>query len=304
MHNSSISPDLPYRNEIQEILSIASQVIYGLKNQTLDVLDIASPPDLIYARHLAKVVSKLSPLIGNMLEFSMINVLNQQDWSQYHGDWIRQDPDFPDNLFQWEKEIKPGIEVKAWFPLATEITARFKDSEDHFQYDQTNVAVIAWLPEKMIYGKPKIIDVFIDTAKSFAAARNLHYHNPPYYLVFEPEDTSERTRNLQQTNTNGYVFQGTPQERKIAEKLVKTWGPTGKVYSSAPDYQDKLQALLGQYRYRLDTNYSKIDRIEHAGLEQFKQRIRSLVLFDYPISRWGNLFMSDEALLKLLNTKS
>ena len=35
----------------------------------------------------------------------------------------------------------------------------------------------------------------------------LHYHKPPDYLVFEPEDTSERTANLQQTNTNGYKLQ-------------------------------------------------------------------------------------------------
>ncbi len=40
--------------------------------------------------------------------------------------------------------------------------------------------------------------------RSIAEARDQHYHKPPDYLVVEPEDTSRRTKNLRQTNTNGY----------------------------------------------------------------------------------------------------
>lgn len=71
-------------------------------------------------------------------------------------------------MFQGELEPRPGIEIKTWFPFATEITARFKDSILHFEKDQTNVAVVAWLPEFLICGRPKIIDIWTGSAKSIA----------------------------------------------------------------------------------------------------------------------------------------
>ena len=52
----------------------------------------------------------------------------RHDWNGI-GEWIRQDPGFPDALFKSSIiQPNPGIEIKAWFPFATEITARFKDS--------------------------------------------------------------------------------------------------------------------------------------------------------------------------------
>ena len=67
--------------------------------------------------------------------------------------------------------------------------------------------MLAWLPEYILYGKPKVIDILTTSGASVAAARDTHYHNPPNYVVLEPEDTTGRTSNLQQTNTNGYKFQ-------------------------------------------------------------------------------------------------
>ena len=293
---------LPYNDDIQKILATAESVINSLNGQTLDVLTIAKPPDLEYARHLSRVVSKLSPLLGNMIEFSIVSILNKQDWTGYNGSWDRQDPGFPDTIFNWDKEIKPGIEVKTWFPLATEITARFKDSQSHFTHNQTNVAIVAWLPEYLLFGKPKIIGVFIDSALSFAVARDNHYNNPPDYLVFEPEDTSQRTSNLQQTNVNGYKFQGTDDELEQAEKDILNWGDNPKQYLPTAEYQKRLKELQGSYSYRLDTNFAKIDRIEHEGLESFKTEILNKTLFNSTIDTWAktNLW-SDDGLSVILN---
>ncbi len=226
------------------ILNKAEKVILELQGHTLDVLEVKKPPDIQYARHLAKVISKLSPLVGNMIEFSLVSLLNKLDWEE-QGQWIRQDPGFPDTLFDGIIEPNPGIEVKTWFPLATEITARFKDSVLHFEEDRTDVVLIAWLPEHLLYGKPKILDVWISPAKSLAMTRDTHYHNPPDYLVVEPEDTSTRTANLQQTNTNGYKFQGTSEELAKAEKEVEKWGELGKIYSPEPRYQKLIKELMG-----------------------------------------------------------
>jgi hypothetical protein len=269
-----------------DVLEQASQEIEKLKGQTLDVLDIKKPHSVEYAQHLAKVVSKISPLIGNMIEFSIVEKLNEVNWNGL-GKWIRQDPGFPDALFQGKLKPNPGIEIKTWFPLATEITARFKDSVLHFDKDQTNVAVVAWLPEFMIYGKPKIIDVWVGSAKSVAQARDRHYHRPPDYLVFEPEDTSSRTINLQQTNTNGYKFQGSVKLLKEAETEVERWGKSGVKFSPELKYQKKIKGLIGKYPYRLDTNFAKMDRIEHPGLEEFKARVLGTQIDGKTVLEWA-----------------
>lgn len=277
----------------KDVLEKASEEILSLKGQALDVLDIKKPHSVSYAKHLAKVVSKISPLLGNMIEFSIVEKLNQTNWKGL-GSWIRQDPGFPDAIFQGSLEPKPGIEIKTWFPLATEITARFKDSVLHFEKDQTNVAVVAWLPEFLIYGKPKIVDVWVGSAKSLALARDKHYHRPPDYLVFEPEDTSSRTSNLQQTNTNGYKFQGTTADFKKAEKEVKSWGKNGVNFSPSSEYQKKIKSLLGKFSYRLDTNFAKMDRIEHLGLEEFKTRVLNSKMDGKSIKDWAGLITSDD----------
>lgn len=270
----------------KDILAQARGVLAGLAGHTLDVLEIAKPPDAQYMHHLVRVLSKLSPLVGNMIELSIVSSLNQLDWDGT-GKWIRQDPGFPDTLFVDGVDPQPGIELKTWFPLATEITARFKDSVVHFKKEQIDVAVIAWLPSQMLYGKPRILDVFVDSAQSLAIARDRHYHHPPDYLVIEPEDTRQRTANLQQTNTNGYKFQGTVKQLKRAEREVATWGAHGQKYRPTPAYQQKVRQLLGRYPYRLDTNFAKIDRIDHAGLEDFKARVLSTQIHGHTVLAWA-----------------
>lgn len=280
--------------DYRDILNSASRKLLSLNGTVLDVIDIKKPASIDYAKQLAKVISKLSPLLGNMIEFSTVDLLNKLDWDNM-GIWQRQDPGFPDALFKSNLVLpNPGIEIKAWFPFATEITARFKDSINHFNDDQINVAIIAWLPEHVIWGKPTIVDVWVGSASSVAQARDNHYHNPPDYLVFEPEDTHDRTINLQQTNTNGFKFQGTTKEFELASAIVKSWGNEGKKYSPSSDYQEKLNSLLGKFKYRLDTNYAKIDRIEHPGIEKFKTRVLGTHFNSLTIKSWAKILSSND----------
>lgn len=269
-----------------DALTRANKEIMGFKGQTLDILEIKRPRNVEYAQYLAKIISKISPLIGNMIEFLIVEKLNEADW-QGLGKWVRQDPGFPDAVFLGELEPSPGIEIKTWFPFATEITARFKDSVLYFEKDQTNVAVVAWLPEFLICGRPKIIDVWIGSAKSIAQARDSHYHSPPDYLVFEPEETSFRTANLQQTNTNGYKFQGSEKLLKEAMGDIRKWGEEGLIFSPDSNYQKKIKGLLGKYPYRLDTNFAKMDRIKHPGLEKFKAKLLTTEIDGKTILEWS-----------------
>jgi hypothetical protein len=278
----------------EEVLRIASRRLLQLKNSTLDFISIKPSADVAYVKHLARTISKLSPSIGNMLEFEMVSYLNGLDCWRGFGRWRRQDPGFPDAVFMGRTSPRPGIEIKTWFPLATEITARFRETVTHFRENQTNVAVVAWLPDHVFYGKPYIIDVWVDSARGLAQVRDLHYHNPPDYLVLEPEDTSRRTVNLQQTNTNGFKFQGNQEQLRRARAIVASWGPRGKLHKTSPAYQRKLRSLYGQFRYRGDTNFAKMDRIQHEGLEAFKARVLKTKIQGRHVIEWAGLLQRYE----------
>ena len=279
-----------------EAIDIASKHLKGLAGHEFDLLTVTKPVSPEAAVNLAKVISKLSPLLGNLIEFNACEYLSDKPEFRDIGKWRRQDPGFPDAVFDGEIVPQPGFEIKAWFPLATEITARFKDSQNHFLDDRTYVAMIAWLPEHLIYGKPKIIDVVVVSGASVAKARDDHYHNPPDYLVMEPGDTKARTRNLQQTNTNGLKFQGTPDEFKQAEALVRKWGTGSEKYQPSAAYQEKLRDLVAKFPYRLDTNYAKMDRIVHSELEAFKKRVLGTKVNGMTIKEWYGVLTSDNEL--------
>lgn len=269
-----------------QIIKSATDHLLTLSGHIFDVINVTKPVSLEAAINLAKIISKLSPLLGNLIEFNTVELLNERDEFQPFGRWLRQDPGFPDTIFQGLVQPVPGFEIKAWFPLATEITARFKDSQNYFIDKNTYVVLLAWLPEYIIYGRPCILNVCVIEGGSIAYARDTHYHNPPDYLVLEPEDTSARTRNLQQTNTNGYKWQGTQQEFMEAQQVVASWGVNGHVYQPTPEYQILLRQLLNRYSYRLDTNFAKIDRIVHTEIEQFKRSTQNLTVHGLTVREW------------------
>jgi hypothetical protein len=273
----------------RDILVLSQERLKGLVGHEFQVLELTKPVSPSAAVNLSKIVSKLSPLVGNLIEFNTCEYLNDQPEFKKVGQWRRQDPGFPDTIFDSPIKPTPGFEIKAWFPLATEITARFKDSQSHFLEDQTYVAMLAWLPEFLIFGKPKIIDIVIVSGASVAKARDDHYHNPPDYIVLEPEDTSSRTSNLLQTTTSGLKFQGTAQDFIAAKKLVDSWGEGGVKYLSSREYQALLRELTSRFKYRPDTNFAKMDRIVHAEIEEFKTRVCGTRFHGHTVSFWTRL---------------
>ncbi|MDD9911110.1 MAG: hypothetical protein OXR62_15685 [Ahrensia sp.] len=291
--------------DTQTVLKIGAAHLNDLSGHIFDLLTVSKPISPEAAINLSKVISKLSPLLGNLIEFNTVEYLNDQDDFKTLGEWQRQDPGFPDTIFVGDVAPIPGFEIKAWFPLATEITARFKDSQNHFLNDETHVCMLAWLPENLIFGKPKIVDVCVVSGQSVAKARDDHYHNPPDYLVLEPEDTAARTANLQQTNTNGYKWQGTAKQFEEARQLVESWGADGKTYLPTPDYQALLRELIQRYPYRLDTNFAKMDRIVHAGIEEFKAKVLASEQHGLTIQQWAKLLggKSEAAIRKTLSDK-
>lgn len=287
--------------DYQKALEIAAEALLELKGHNIDVITISKPIDIQAAIAISKILSKLSPIIGNLIEYVIANHLNIVHKWPNSCEWTRQDPGFPDTILSGMSGIKPGIEVKTWFPLATEITARFRESQTHLQKNHIKIILVCWLLEDVIAGKPKILDIWIGDALEVAQFRDRHYHNPPEYVVMEPEDTRSRTRNLQQTNCHGYRFQGTKTQLMDAEKLVDSWGENAKEYSADPNYQMRLRKLIGSFPYRLDTNFAKMDRISLPSLEIFKGDILQRMYAGRTIQEWTKAIkLGDRSVLQTL----
>jgi hypothetical protein len=271
-----------------EIISIANAEINKLVGYTVSQFTIEKPKDLDDTQDMLSVISKMSPLVGNMLEFKISKMLSAHPELGKLGIWKRQDPDFPDVLFNPNADnqfsFQLGYEVKGWYPLATEITGRFKDSQLAFINDEIYVIVAAWLPDKIWWGKPKILKLGIVSAKEIAASRDLHYHNPPDYIIIEPNNTSDRKKNTQQRNTSGYKWQGGDIEE--AKKMVESWGADHKKYKLDEDYQAKIKELKNSFSYRSDTNFGKIDRINDCGVEKFKADVLDTEFEGKTVKQW------------------
>lgn len=90
-----------------------------------------------------------------------------------------------------------------------------------------------------------------------------------------------------------------------AEKEVRKWGAVGRLYSSEPQYQKQIKELMGRYSYRLDTNFAKIDRIRHEGLEEFKSQVLTQEIHNYTILEWGRTVLkTDEGLSRSLKIET
>ena len=245
--------------DTKSALAIAGKHLQALKGHTFDLLTVTKPISPNAAVNLAKIISKLSPLLGNLIEFNSVEILNDKSDFKGYGTWLRQDPGFPDTIFQGSINPVPGFEIKAWFPLATEITARFKDSQNHFVKDNTHVAMLAWLPDKLIYGKPEILAVCVVSGKSVAAARDNHYHNPPDYIVLEPEDTTPAQAICNKQTPTDTSFK---ERRRNLREPRSSWlrGESPQEIQTGPQISSKLRQLFGRYSYRLDTNFAKMDQ--------------------------------------------
>jgi hypothetical protein len=98
-----------------EVINIVNSKIQVLPTQVFDILSISKPKNIPEAVNLSKIISKLSPLVGNLIEFKMVEFLNEITELKNIGTWKRQDPGFPDTIFDSEITPAPGFEIIAWF---------------------------------------------------------------------------------------------------------------------------------------------------------------------------------------------
>jgi len=271
---------------IQAEMSRADGVLLSLAGETVNTLSVnsLSADD---APFLGQIVSKLSPMIGNLLERRIIQILDQRAEVSGHGmHWVRQDPGFPDALLvdSLGNSTNAGYEVKAWYALSTELTGRFRESQNLLRPRNVRLVIVAWCMSHLVYGVPQILDVLTVPGIEVAASRDAHYHNPPDYLIVEPGDTTARTRNLQQTNVNGYKLQD---QSRLLEARQIVEGHAGRLAEPpSPQAQSLVQELMASFPYRLDTNFAKIDRVDNPDIESFKARVLGTAIRGRSMSAW------------------
>lgn len=283
-------------------LNAASEGLQQLAGADVDAVEVKSA-DEAEAPFLARIVSKLSPMVGNLMEQRIVSILDKQALAGFS--WKRQDPGFPDAILVREgaDSTNTGIEIKAWYVLSTEITGRFKESQHLLADKDIDVAVVAWCMSHLIFGKPKILGVLTVPAAELAKSRDDHYHTPPDYLIIEPQDTAARTVNLRQSNVNGFKLQESDCDpEKLARARVdlkKEYGRAieGPYEPHSVEAQSVARRLQNELTYRADTNFAKIDRVGNAAVEKFKSEILKSKYLGKTISDWKRIFAG-------LNSKS
>lgn len=274
-----------------DALERANESLEALAGSDVDAIEVKSV-QVDEAPFLAKIVSKLSPMVGNLMEQRIVDLLGSDVPEGFS--WERQDPGFPDAILVDDrlKELtSTGYEIKAWYVLSTEITGRFKESQNLLDGKNINVAVVAWCMSNLIFGKPKILGVLTVSGQELAASRDNHYHQPPEYLTIEPQNTTGRTANLQQSNVNGYKLQESDSDAALLASIRADF--ESRLISPDPHSaasQSEALELMNKLVYRLDTNFAKIDRVGNKDVEEFKREVMASKYLGKSFSQWRALF--------------
>ncbi len=291
-------PSKSLERAIKMEMARGAELLQSAVGETLSTVSIFSD-SADEAIFLGQNISKLSPLIGNLIERRIPSLLSQHQSVRLPAllsrqqekrilEWRRQDPEFPDAaLFTAGKPVGAGFEVKAWFPLATEMTGRFRESQNLLAGKDIRLVVVAWMMSEIVFGTPEIVGVLVVDARSVAEKRDRHYHDPPNYICEEPQDTTTRTRNLQQTNVLGFKLQEQDPKRLLILRKMYSESPFKDAGSETSDGQVLSRELLAAATYRQDSNFAKIDRIDHPDIERFKADVSAKTFRGCPISEWS-----------------
>lgn len=273
--------------ELDDLLDVefrrATDALARLASRPVDLLTVNSLGPEIDAVLIAKNISKLSPFVSTQLENAVVQTLTEVPGAEGLS-WERQDPGFPDAGLTLNRiQTGHGIEAKAWYACGTEITARFKASQTVLIGKRAYVILVAWIMSDIVFGTPTILDYELFDAEDVARVRDAHYHKPLNYLVVEPEDTTDRTANLRQANVMGFKLQTTDARRVNAMSVL-----VGDRWEHPhTDWSRSLVRVLRQnLEYREETNFAKLDRINHPGIEAFKARVLAMEYEGRTVAEW------------------
>jgi len=259
-------------------------------------------------------LAKFSSVLSNMLEVHLVEELNKVNkmfnyWPNHK--WINQDPYFPDCILVPNKGYNPktnthgvmGIEVKIWYPMATELTARLNESQDTAGLDNSVLLIGAWMPKSLIWGEIHTLGAGVFDLLDVIRTRDRKWFKPPKELITEPNDTTSRTSNLQQTNV---IFWELQSGNDIAKTIVAGW--PDEDYSTDSATQTRINHLIDHpdISYRQENqNRNKIQRINFAEIDDFRQSMSEKKICGKTLKSWQEMKpatkISDEVFRALMD---
>lgn len=293
-----VPPDDP---DLLRAIEVSRATLAALVGTVLDTVSVHSI-DPAEAPLLGANVSKLSPLTSTLLESRTVRDLAAAtEGGRFQIE--RQDPGFPDaGIFLDGVATGHGLEIKAYNVLATEITARFRASQLALVDKNIHVVLICWVMDRVIHGQPLILDVQFIDAMSLATTRDAHYNHPPDYLVSPPDDNEGRISSMLLRNVEGHVLQPstTPESRarvRVIQDALLQQAVLGEPHHEVT--AELTRHLRANLTYRLDTNFAKLDRIQHPDVEVAKTRNLARVHMGRTFAAWRTVLKdmtgSDEA---------
>ncbi|MDG5821893.1 hypothetical protein [Natronococcus sp. A-GB7] len=281
----SLSPDygtIDIPDHIDEVVSDLQNWIDGRKIDVLTVNRCDEDAVIEFLKNMSKLSSLMSVQIetralkrvqsihGDELPDNVGWVINERIGGEKYPDLALADFDYsPSSDWVW-----PGVEIKAWCPFATEMSGRMMKGQSIMQKYPDQLLLVAWLPEHLLYGQPKVIGTWVGDGLEMAKSRDNYWHNPPSSLILEPDFSPEREAHKQHTNVDRYLWDDDSSRKDEAEKMAKELELYDTSYSFDADYQQRVRELYSSFNYKKGTNFRKLTRLHHTPLDTFPDNIR------------------------------
>ena len=278
-------PDYGGLNIPNHLDRVAKDLQDWLDGETIDVLTVNRCKEESVIPFL-KNMSKLSSLISVEIESMALNrvsnyygnelpqnvewMLNERVAGEKYPDLALTDLTFdPPSNWVW-----PGVEIKAWCPFATEITGRMKKGQSIMEQYPDKLLLVAWVPENLLYGKPKVVGTWLGDGSDMAESRDDYWFNAPKSIILEPDFSPERDPSEQHTNVDRFLWDDDNSKLDEARELARELGISNSNYSYDEEFQRRVRRLYSEYNYNHGTNFRKLARLHYDPLDNFPDNLR------------------------------
>jgi hypothetical protein len=243
------------------------EAILALEGTVIEDLAIPLPGDL---RDIAKAAALVSGVVEDRIP-ELLNRVRAQTWDEdgeFHAyEFRRMTIGFPD--IQLVERSNPGhfifeLEAKSWYILATDaLTARYETSADAVR-PGTLIAIVAWILDGIVSGRPKLLRIYVDDAQRLANGRDDAWTRiDPLgsHRVTQPENPAATPRSLLKTQAIAEMLDANGSWRPESEnfgKLERLYDPDIQTFRDTTLELIAAGKTLGNWRSFITTNPAQV----------------------------------------------
>lgn len=241
------------------------EALLALEGTVIEGFSIPLPGDL---RDISKAAALVSGVVEDRIP-ELLNRVRSQTWDEdgdlHAYEFRRMTIGFPD--IQLVERADPErfifeMEAKSWYILATDpMTARFETSGSAVR-EGTLIAVVAWMLDGIVSGRPKLLRIHVDDARRLAEVRDAAW------IATDPAGSHKVTQpdNPPGTSRSQLRTQATAEMRDAQGN----WRPESE-------------------------NFGKLHRLYDFALQSFESGVWDLVAAGKPLGQWRAFFVSNPA---------